>query len=122
MSKTILVVEDYEDARQMLKFYLENCGYDVVEAADGYDAVKSVNEKFPALILMDLSLPHLDGLSATRQIKTIANADRIPVICLTAHGDYYKQEAIASGCVEVVGKPIDFQKLTAIIKRYLGEF
>jgi len=121
MPKTILLVEDYDDSRKMLKFYLENGGYRVVEATNGFDAIEYVNQELPDLILMDMSLPEIDGLSATRRIKEIANADEIPVICVTAHGDYYNEKAIKAGCKEVVAKPIDLENLSKVIESYLKD-
>jgi two-component system cell cycle response regulator DivK len=121
MSKTILLVEDYDDSRQMLKFYLEELGYRIVEATNGYDAIEYVRQELPDLILMDMSLPEIDGLTATRRIKEIANSEEIPVICVTAHGDYYSEKAIEAGCQEVVGKPIDLENLRKVIDRYLKD-
>ena len=82
---------------------------------------KYVNQELPDLILMDMSLPEIDGLSATRRIKEIANADKIPVICVTAHGDYYNEKAIKAGCKEVVAKPVDLENLSKVIESYLKD-
>jgi len=117
MSKTILLVEDYDDSREMLKFYLENLGYRVVEAANGYDAIEYVKQVLPDLILMDMSMPEIDGLNATRHIKEIAGKNDLPIICVTAHGDYYSVKAIEAGCREVVIKPVDLENLREIIER-----
>lgn len=118
MSKTILLVEDYDDSRQMLKFHLEERGYRVVEASNGYDAIEYVRRELPDLILMDMAMPEIDGLNATRRIKEIAGTDKIPVICVTAHGDFYSEKAVDAGCVEVVAKPVDDENLHKIIERY----
>jgi two-component system cell cycle response regulator DivK len=119
MSKTILVVEDYEDSREMLKFYLEDLGYQVAEAINGYEAIEYVKKAVPDLILMDMSMPEIDGLAATRHIKQIAETEHIPVICITAHDHFYSDKAIEAGCIEVVGKPIDLDVLNEVIKRNL---
>ncbi|HVE58572.1 MAG TPA: response regulator, partial [Pyrinomonadaceae bacterium] len=116
---TILVVEDYEDSRQMLKFFLEDSGYRVAEAVNGYEAIEYVKKTMPDLILMDMSMPEIDGLAATRHIKKLADTDHIPVICITAHDQFYSDKAIEAGCSEVVGKPLDLESLSELIERYL---
>jgi two-component system, cell cycle response regulator DivK len=121
MSKTILLVEDYDDSREMLKVHLEMLGYRVVEATNGYDAVEYVKQELPDLILMDMSMPEIDGLNATRRIRELAETDRIPILCVTAHGDYYNEKAIEAGCREVVAKPVDLESLTGIVERYLKD-
>lgn len=120
MSKTILLVEDNDDARQMLAFYLEYNGYRVVEAADGYDAIEYVYQTLPDIILMDLSLPDINGLETTRHIKNIPDAGAIPVVCVTAHGQYYKEEAIEVGCKEILPKPVDLDNLIKVVEHYTG--
>jgi two-component system cell cycle response regulator DivK len=121
MSKTILLVEDNDDSREMLKVFLEGIGYCVVEAGNGYDAVEYVKRERPDLILMDMSMPEIDGLNATRHIKKIAGADEIPVVCVTAHGDYYSVKAIEAGCEEVIAKPVDLENLRKVIKNHLND-
>jgi CheY-like chemotaxis protein len=122
MPKTILLVEDYDDSRKMLKFYLENGGYRVVEATNGFDAIEYVNQELPDLILMDMSLPEIDGLSATRRIKEITDNAEIPVLCLTAHGQLYREKAIEAGCKEVLEKPVDLENLSRVIEHYLKNY
>jgi CheY-like chemotaxis protein len=120
MGQSILVVEDIEDSRRMMKFLLESNGYRVIEAATGTEAIERVREDPPELILMDLSMPGMDGLSATRWIKEIEHAVEIPVICVTAHASRYYQAAIEAGCEEVVEKPVDIDELTQLVSRYLA--
>lgn len=121
MRKTILLVEDYDDSRFMMKFVLEDKGYHVIEAKDGLEAIECVQKEPPDLILMDVSLPKMDGLDATEQIRKLANTEHIPVICVTAHtGDVHKR-AIEVGCQEVISKPIDVEKLPAIVAHYLKD-
>lgn len=119
MSKTILLVEDYDDSREMLKFHLEDLGYLVVEAANGYEAIECVKRETPDLILMDMSMPEIDGLAATRRIKELAAGVEITVICVTAHDYFYSEKAVGAGCEEVVGKPVDLENLSKAIERYL---
>jgi CheY-like chemotaxis protein len=121
MSKTILLVEDNDDSRKMLKAYLENRGYRVVEASNGYDAVEYVKQALPDLILMDMAMPEIDGLNATRRIKEIAGTGEIPVFCVTAHSDYYGEKAIEAGCIKVVLKPVDLDNLSETIERCLKD-
>src|SRR5262245_56356396 len=83
--KTFLVVEDFEDSRFMMRRLLEMAGYQVLEASDGEQAVRMASEKRPALILMDLSLPKLDGLSATREIRKKRDLRNIPIVAVSAH-------------------------------------
>jgi CheY-like chemotaxis protein len=119
MSKTILLVEDYDDSREMLKFHLEDAGYLVVEAANGYEAVEIVKQEPPDLILMDMSMPEMDGVAATRRIKKLAETDEIPIICVTSHDHFYSEKAIEAGCEEVITKPVDLKNLDKVIERNL---
>lgn len=120
MSKKVLIAEDTPDSREMLKFLLETDGYDVVEAADGYEAVvKAVAEK-PDLILMDVAMPVLDGLQATEAIRQHDDLREVPVIAVTAFGDFYKDRARSAGCNAVVQKPVDFDKLELMVKKFTG--
>jgi two-component system cell cycle response regulator DivK len=115
-----LVVEDFEDSRFMMRRLLEMAGYSVVEATDGEEAVKLAVQRHPTLILMDLSLPKLDGLSATRKIREQKGAQKIPIVAVSAHeGPESRAEALAAGCDEYMTKPIDFDRLNAVLDRFL---
>jgi CheY-like chemotaxis protein len=118
MKRTILLVEDYEDARLMMKLRLEKLGYRVLEATDGYEALDLIKEHEPDLVLMDLSLPLMDGLTATRYIKDMK--DGVPVVAVTAHKNYYGEKAIEAGCDEVIAKPVEFNTLKTTISHYLS--
>jgi CheY-like chemotaxis protein len=120
MAKTILVVEDYVDTRDLMKYLLEGCGYNVVEAVDGQQAVESVKQKFPDLILMDLSLPVMDGLTATQIIRKVAGGGKLPIIAVTAYGNSYYRRAIEAGCDDLINKPLDFDKLQPVLEQYLA--
>jgi two-component system cell cycle response regulator DivK len=120
MSKCILVVEDQEDNRQILRDLLSSSGYDLTEAGDGEEALKSVAEKRPDLILMDIQLPIMDGYEATRRIKADPQTSNIPVIVVTSYalsGDEGK--ATAAGCDAYVTKPYSPKQLLAKIREYL---
>src|SRR6185295_16347931 len=120
--KLFLVVEDFEDSRFMMRRLLEMAGYHVLEASDGEQAVKMAVESRPALILMDLSLPKLDGLSATRQIRQQKGLKRTPILAVSAHDSpESRTEALEAGCNEYVTKPIDFDNLHAILQRFTSE-
>src|SRR4030095_513329 len=116
----VLLVEDTEDNRFMMKRLLEMVGYRVIEARNGQEAVKIAQAELPALILMDLSLPIIDGLAATRLIRKIPEAANTPIIAVSAHDSAdFQQEALAAGCNGYVTKPIDFNSLEGLIARLL---
>ncbi|MDQ3755952.1 MAG: response regulator [Acidobacteriota bacterium] len=117
---TVLVVEDFEDNRFMMRRLLEMSGYRVVEAVNGQEAIEAAQREHPDLILMDLSLPLLDGLSATRRIRAQPNLRQVPIIAVSAHDTTdFHAEALAAGCNEYVTKPIDFDELEELLKRLL---
>ena len=117
----ILLVEDNEMNRDMLSRRLERRGYEVVIAVDGQEGVDLAKSARPDLILMDMSLPVIDGWEATRQLKTMPETRGVPVIALTAHamaGD--REKAIAAGCDDFDTKPVDLARLLAKIEALLG--
>ena len=116
----ILLVEDNEMNRDMLSRRLERRGYDVVIATDGLEGVSAAQVHRPDIVLMDMSLPGLDGWEATRKLKAAAETARVPVIALTAHamsGD--REKAMAAGCDDFDTKPIDFVRLLGKIEALL---
>ncbi len=119
LPKTILVVEDYEDTRILLKFLLEKLGYQVLEARDGWKAVESVKQQVPDLILMDMALPSVDGISATKLIRQFEETSKTPIIAFTASGQFVYQQAIDAGCNALLDKPIDTDKLKSLLDQYL---
>lgn len=120
--RTVLLVEDFDDTRLMMKIMLETQGYRVVEAVDGQEAVEFARHECPDLILMDISLPVLDGLSATRLIREIEGICDVPIVAVTAHcREGIHAEAFAAGCNEFIPKPIDFNKLDNILGRFLAQ-
>ena len=119
-NKLFLVVEDFEDSRFMMRRLLEMAGYNVLEASDGEQAVQMAVESRPSLILMDLSLPKLDGLAATRQIRQKKGLKRVPILAVSAHDSpESRTEALEAGCNEYVTKPIDFDHLHALLQRFV---
>ena len=117
----VLLVEDTEDNRFMMRRLLEMVGYTVVEARNGQEAVRLAEAETPELILMDLSLPIIDGLAATRLIRQIPSAETTPIIAVSAHDTVdFEQEAFAAGCNGYVTKPIDFASLETLIAEVLS--
>ncbi len=119
MSK-LLLVEDNELNRDMLVRRLVRAGYDVVVAMDGAEGVRLARTELPDLVLMDMSLPVMNGWDATAEIKRDAKTSGIPVIALTAHampGD--RDKAMEAGCNDYDTKPVDFARLTEKIKMLL---
>ena len=121
MTKRILVVEDQEDLRGVLRDLLTGSGYDVAEAADGREGVAKAQSQRPDLILMDIQLPVLDGYDATRQIKADPDLKATPIIAVSSFamkGD--EEKARASGC-EQITKPYSPMQLLRVIRGFLGE-
>ena len=116
----ILLVEDNEMNRDMLSRRLSRNGYEIVIAVDGQDGVDKALAEKPQLILMDMSLPVIDGWEATRRIKADATTKHIPVIALTAHAMAQdKEKALAAGCDDFDTKPVDLPRLVGKIKALL---
>jgi CheY-like chemotaxis protein len=117
----ILLVEDNEMNRDMLSRRLERRGYEVIVAVDGEEGVARAKADVPDLVVMDLSLPGIDGWEATRQLKAAAETRAIPVLALTAHamaGD--REKALAAGCDDFDTKPVDLPRLVGKVERLLG--
>jgi two-component system cell cycle response regulator DivK len=121
MTSRILVVEDNPDNRVLITDVLTSLDYDVIVAVDGEEGVSKANSEKPDLILMDLSLPLVDGWTATRRIKAVPELQHIKIIALTAHamvGD--REKALEAGCDDYVSKPIDLRELAGKLAQYLG--
>lgn len=116
----ILLVEDNELGRDMLRRRLNRAGYDVVTAADGEQALDIMRDRQPALVLMDMSLPVMDGWTACRSARADPRICQIPIIALTAHAMANdRQSALAAGCDDFATKPVDFPQLLAKIRTYI---
>ena len=121
-TETILLVEDTEDNRFMMRRLLEMAGYRVVEATNGEEAVRFAETERPDVILMDLSLPVIDGLAATRAIRKLDGFGKVPIVAVSAHDTSdFQADALAAGCDSYITKPIDFSQLELLIARLLGK-
>ncbi len=115
--RTILIVEDSDDARYFMRLALEDLGYLIVEAENGAKAVEVAQQERPDIILMDLSLPIMDGIKATEKIRATDGLGAIPVIAVTAHqATDFREGAKAAGFNAYVTKPIDIEFLSELIK------
>jgi two-component system cell cycle response regulator DivK len=120
MSKRILVVEDHEENRRIVRDLLTSAGYEIVEAVTGEEGVTMAERERPDLILMDIQLPGIDGYETTRRIKANPASSRIPIIAVTSYalsGDDVK--ALAAGCDAYVTKPFSPRALLAKVREYV---
>jgi CheY-like chemotaxis protein len=114
---TILVVDDFDDTRLLLRTWLQRKGFRVEEAGDGNEAVAAAERLHPDLIIMDVEMPQLDGLAATRKIRQLANFETVPIVAVSAYGaDQYRDHALAAGCNEYVSTPFDPDELEKLIR------
>lgn len=120
MPQRILIVEDTADTRELLAFILTKHGFDVLEAENGYQGLKIARNEPPDLIVMDMSMPVMDGIFTTQLLKSYENTKDIPVIALTAFDNYYHDRALQAGCEEVLTKPIEAVPFVETISRYLN--
>jgi CheY-like chemotaxis protein len=119
-ARTIMVVEDYDDTRLLLRRGLEGMGYSVLEASNGQEAVEISDREHPDLILMDLDLPILDGILATQLIRQQKEMHGVPIVAVTAYPmSYTRVKAFAEGCNEYMAKPIDMTELARLVNSYL---
>ncbi len=120
--RKILYVEDNEDNIYMLTQRLERKGYEVIVATNGEQGIEMAQSQRPRLILMDLSLPVLDGWAATRRLKQLPETSPIPVIALSAHAmAEHRERAMAAGCDDFDSKPVNFKRLLGKIEALLYE-
>ncbi len=109
---TILVIEDYSDTRELLTTLFQKSGYNVIEAEDGVEGLLKAGWLYPDLIIMDLSLPEMDGVEAARRIHAQAKLSQIPIFVISAYlTEAVKADVRAAGCVEIFSKPFEAQSL-----------
>ena len=117
---TILVVDDFDDTRWLLRTWLEKRGFRVIEAENGNEAVLEAQSKSPDLIIMDLEMPELDGLSATKQIRGDAKLADVPIVAVSAYGaEQFRGLALQAGCNEYVSTPFEPAELERLIRSYV---
>lgn len=120
MSKKILIVDDNNDSRELVVKILKNKGYEMIEAIDGEEALEKAMTEKPDLILMDISIPKINGYEVTKRLKSIEEFKDTPIVALTAHamkGDRVK--ALEAGCEGYISKPINVRELPDQVKSYL---
>lgn len=117
----ILVVDDFDDTRLLLRTWLERKGFEVIEAANGNEAVSQAETKRPNLIIMDLEMPELDGLAATRKIRAVKELEKVPVLAVSAYGaEQFRDDALAAGCDEYVSTPFEPEALEKLIRSFVS--
>jgi CheY-like chemotaxis protein len=115
--RTILVVDDFDDTRLLLRTWLQKKGFRVVEAENGNRAVAAAERDRPDLIIMDVEMPELDGLAATRKIRALSDFESVPIVAVSAYGaDLYRKHALAAGCDEYVSTPFEPDELERLIR------
>jgi len=118
--RTILVVDDFDDTRLLLRTWLQKRGFRVVEAENGNRAIAAAETIRPDLIIMDVEMPELDGLAATRKIRELKNFTTVPIVAVSAYGaDQYRDHALAAGCNEYVSTPFEPDELERLIRALL---
>lgn len=121
-NQTVLIVEDNEDNLVIYSTILRHSGFTVVEARDGQAGIDAARMEHPAIILMDVSIPVVDGWEATRRLKADPETSAIPIIALTAHAlASDRQKATAAGCDGYIAKPAEPRVVLAAVRRHLGE-
>ena len=114
--KTVLVVDDFDDTRQLMRLWFEKMGYRVIEAENGKEAVRVARQESPDLIIMDIEMPELDGLKATRLIREEEKLRGLPIIAVSAYGvEQFRAKALAAGCSEYVSTPFEPDELKKLI-------
>ena len=115
--RTILIVDDFDDTRLLLRTWLQKKGFHVVEAENGNRAVAAAERVRPDLIIMDVEMPELDGLAATRKIRELSGFASVPIVAVSAYGaDQYRDHALAAGCNEYVSTPFEPDELERLIR------
>ena len=115
--RTVLVVDDFDDTRLLLRTWFERRGFRVIEAENGLQAIDQAESQSPDLIIMDMQMPQLDGLSATRRIRSLKSLNSVPIVAVSAYGaDQFREQALAAGCDEYVSTPFEPGTLESIIR------
>jgi len=119
--KTVLLVEDNEDNLLVYRTILEHVGYRVIEARDGEEGIECAHSSHPDIILMDISIPKIDGWEATRRLKSDDETRDIPVVALTAHAlEEDREKALLAGCDGYLAKPVEPRRVVQEVRRFIG--
>jgi CheY-like chemotaxis protein len=121
MPRTILIADDYEDNRELLRVLLASAQYEVLEAANGRDCLKIAREQRPDLIMIDLSMPVLDGWGVFRELKSDERTSKIPCVAVTARADTDRERALKSGFTAYLTKPYRTLELLEIVRQLLNQ-
>jgi CheY-like chemotaxis protein len=118
--KKVLIAEDYADTRLMTRILLESIGFEVIEARDGAEAIVQAQRTHPDLVLMDIAMPVLNGITAATMIHQLESCEDIPIIALTAFGREYVEKASDYGFDAVIEKPVDMDDLVMVLQERLN--
>ena len=119
--KTVLLVEDNEDNLVVYRTILEHVGYTVIEARDGEEGISRAHSELPDIILMDISIPKLDGWEATQRLKGDGETSEIPIIALTAHAlEEDRTKAMRAGCDGYLAKPVEPRRVVQEVEKFIG--
>lgn len=119
MQKTVLIAEDHADIRLMTKFMVESFGYEVIEARDGYEALEEARHRHPDLILMDIAMPLMNGITSATLIRNSEACDKVPIVAVTSYGKEYIGLAGEFGFDDVVQKPVVLEEMKQLLHQYL---
>ncbi len=122
MGDHILIIEDNEQNRYLILFMLEKAGHTVIQARDGYEGIALAKQETPALILLDIQLPEMDGYTVARELKQIPALVNVPIVAVTSYamvGD--RERALAAGCVGYIEKPINPETFVNEVQQYLPD-
>ncbi len=117
----VLLAEDYDDTRKMMKFMLESFGYEVVEACDGYEALLEARKNRPDIVLMDIAMPVMNGITSATLIRALDNCQNIPIVAVTAFCDEYLESSSDFGFDHVLEKPVDMDELRKVVGDYVPQ-
>ena len=120
LRKKVLIAEDYADIRQMTRIMIESIGFDVIEAANGFEAIEQAKMNHPDVVLMDIAMPMLNGITAASMIHQLDECRDIPIIAITAFGRDYVNQASDYGFDAIIEKPVDMDELKLILEARLN--
>ena len=118
--KKVLIAEDYADIRKMTRVMVEAMGFEVIEAADGFEAIEQAKKNKPDAVLMDIAMPVLNGITAATMIHQLDDCANVPIIALTAYGREYIEQASEYGFDAVIEKPVDMDYLQLVLEDSLA--